>query len=750
MAPQGTNTTETGPATGTGTTGTGTGEADWLRLAGQGIRLAVDRRTGALARLESAQTGWRPQDRPEYAIGFRLLIPLPGRRNNLAYGERQQPPEVVEASDTAIELSWPRVTSEHGGTHPIAVTQRIRVDGRQVVFSTTVDNQSQHVVENVWAPCLGDLRPPSADSELHNFCASYGTSAQLRMWPHFENICGYWGVDYPTQMASRGASAGATPVSPYMLVLADGADGREQGMYVGVAERNGDLVSWHSELAPGFDDAMTGVPARDATIRFATVHLPFIAPGQRKRLTPVAVELFEGDWHAGVDVYRRWREATLPAPTAPAWARDPHSWLQLHVNSPEDELRIPFRELPEVGRECAAAGVTAIQLVGWAEGGQDHGNPSHTPDARLGTFEELRDAIAQIQAMGVRVVLFCKFTWADRSTEGYAGLAADAVKDPYGHPYNGASYRYQTPTQLLGINAAHLIPMCFGSEHYLDHCQREFDKIVRLGAAGMLFDECQHHADALLCFDAGHGHQVPWSVYANDNELARRFREQTAHAPEFLYSGEGLYDWEFEQYHLSYFRSAGTGHVPAHRYLHPHAALVTAATGFDDRNLINQCLLYRYAVSYEPFNFKGRIPDMPATVGYGQRMDALRTELRAWFWDGTFRDTVGADVRGADGKPHHPYAVFLHRDTGEAAVAVANYATEPVTVQVKGGEGGELDGPLSGRLVDGTGWTEAAGGRVELPARSAAVVVPARSVPGNGPDRSVLSASSGSATGDAR
>jgi hypothetical protein len=200
-------------------------KADCLHLADRGIRLAIDRRTGAIAQLESTETGWRVQDRPELAAGFRLLIPLPGRRNNLAYGEQQEPPEIQQVTSSEIVLSWRRVRSQHGGDHPIGVTQRIRVHERQALFETTIDNQSDRVVENVWSPCLGDLRPPAPDDELRNFCYSYGTAAQLQMWPKFENICGYWGVDYPTQMASRGSSAGVTPVSPFMLVLA-----REQGL----------------------------------------------------------------------------------------------------------------------------------------------------------------------------------------------------------------------------------------------------------------------------------------------------------------------------------------------------------------------------------------------------------------------------------------------------------------------------------------------------------------------------------------
>ncbi|MFD4944627.1 DUF6259 domain-containing protein [Streptomyces sp. NPDC058409] len=687
-------------------------------LPGNGIQLAIDRCTGALARVESIETGWCVTDRPELAAGFRLLIPLPGRRNNLAYGERQDPPEIQPGpSGDEITLSWRQVRSEHGGEHPIGVTLRISVAGRRALFETTVENRSEYTVENVWTPCLGDLRPPSPDEELRSFCLSQATAVQLRMWPHFESNCGPHGVDYPTQMASfDDPNAGVTPGSPFMLVLA-----RDQGMYVGVAERRDDLVSWRSELVPGFADTIAGQPNPDATIRFSTVHLPFVPPGTTKVLTPIALELFRGGWQTGANIYRKWREEWMTGPTTPDWAGEPHSWLQLHLNSPEDELRLPFRELPGVGQECADAGIRAIQLVGWNEGGQDRGYPFHQSDPRLGTFEELRDAIAQIHALGVRVVLFCKFTWGDRTAPRYPEIAADTVKDPYGDPYNGVYYRYQTPTQLLGINVRHLVPMCFGSEHYLAACEKEFATVVALGAAGMLFDQCQHHADARLCFDDGHGHPLPWPVYGNDNELVRRFSRQTLQSPDFLYAGERLYDWEFEQYHLSYLQSAKPGHLPLHRYLLPHAPMMTAVTGFDDRNIINQCLLYRYLISYEPFNFKGRPSDFPRTIAYGRQMDALRTELRDWFWDGTFRDTVGADVRSADGRSHHPYAVYLHRDTREPALAVANYAAEAASVRIEG-----IGSRLASRLVGGDTWTTISDGRVDLPPRSAAVVIPAR------------------------
>jgi hypothetical protein len=151
----------------------------------------------------------------------------------------------------------------------------------------------------------------------------------------------------------------------------------------------------------------------------------------------------------------------------------------------------------------------------------------------------------------------------------------------------------------------------------------------------------------------------------------------------------------------------------------PDAPLMTAVTGFDDRNMINQCLMYRYIISYEPYNFKGRLDDYPLTMAYGKQMDALRTELREYFWDGEFRHEVGASVT-ADGKPHHPYAVFVNRANGKSGVVVTNYdEVKTVTVQVALDDGGRLG---RYRLVDDPTWRATKDG-ITIPPCSAVVVI---------------------------
>jgi hypothetical protein len=572
------------------------------------------------------------------------------------------------------------------------------------------------------------VQHPEDEAWFKTFSYVYASASEWSLWPTYYNTRGYFGIDYPTQMAGSSHAVGA-PMAPFMLLR-----GEKQGLYAGVCAPSAELVAWMTELRPGYANSISlrepgggsvpvgpSIAGKDVHTRFAAVHVPYIQPGESRMLTPIALAAYQGGWQHGCELYRAWRRTWMRLPEIPAWASEPHAWQQVHINSPEDELRMRFTQLPTLAAECARHGVRAIQLVGWNDGGQDQGNPSHDPDPRLGTFEELKAAIASCHALGVKIILFAKFTWADRHTPRFrADLQRLAVKDPYGDFYHYGGYQYQTATQLLDINTKRLIPMCFLSDEYLQVCAEEFQKTVALGAAGILFDESQHHSPALLCFDQQHGHRSGAPVYANDRQLIENFRRIAEPLdPAFLFAGEACYDWEMQAYHLSYHRSESRHHIPLSRFLLPEALYMTAVTGFNDRNMINQCLLYRYIISYEPFNFKGHLEDYPATLSYGKQMDALRSEYREFLWDGEFHDILGAQVL-ADGRPHHPYAVFTSRQSGRAALVICNYdEDQPVNVSASLVSGQSLQ---QFRLIDDPTW-QPVGEVISIPPASAVVVM---------------------------
>ena len=94
---------------------------------------------------------------------------------------------------------------------------------------------------------------------------------------------------------------------------------------------------------------------------------------------------------------------------------------------------------------------------------------------------------------------------------------------------------------------------------------------------------------------------------------------------DFLFSGEGQQDWL-----MQYFPVAETGvkPVPICQYIDPRCRMLSGVSGFDDREMLNQILLYHYVIQYEPYYYKGRLADFPLTLAYGQKIDALRRKYR--------------------------------------------------------------------------------------------------------------------------
>ncbi len=691
-------------------------------LENESLKIEFDANTGALVKVYVPGTEWEAIGDKNLGLSFQMMVPLPKRRNNNVFGNDQVSPKVTVASDkSSVQFVWDTVTSQYGGKHDITVFANVTLEKNNVVFEMTIDNKSEYTVENVLYPYIGGLTPPPNSEWFKTFIYKYAAADEWSIWPQFDNHRGYFGTDYPFQVAQWSAGTGA-PMSPYILLR-----NKNQGLYIGVNTPSSELVAWNLELRPGYGSSIDHSVPKEKTIadkdvdtRFAAVHVPYIQSGEKRTLTQINIEQFTGSWEQGVDIYKEWRRNWSKPPVIPEWAKEPHSWQQIHINSPEDELRMQFKELIKVGKQCAKHGVKAIQLVGWNDGGQDQGNPLHDPDPRLGTFVELKQAIKDIQKLGVKVILFAKFTWADRATDWFRNeLVKYSVKDPYGDYYHYQGYMYQTPTQLLDINTKRLIPMCFLSKRYLEICNKEFNKTVELGADGILFDECLHHTPTLLCFDTDHGHRYGAPTYANDNELIYGFSKITEkNHPEFLYAGEACYDWEFESYHLSYHRSEDVNHIPLSRYMRPEVPLMTAVTGFNDRNMINQCLLYRYIISYEPYNFKGMLDDYPLTMDYGKKMDALRTKHRNYFWDGEFTNKVGANVT-RKGCEYHPYAVYKNRKDDSYGVVIANYDNKKtITVKATLDNGKRLK---KYRLVDDQTWHDK--DEIIIPPESAVIVL---------------------------
>jgi len=662
------------------------------------LRVDFDRNSGSLLNIHSKVSNWDVIKRLWLARSWRMMLPLPGKRNNEAWGHEQKKPPTCECTETSVSFTWDTVSSAFGGTHKITVKTTCEIKNNQAVFRMHIKNNADCVVENVYYPYIGDLYRPTNCESFGFQHGSYIGMKEYEMYPTFPNQQGTHSVDYPTLCVEDHVNP---PMNPFGLI----SDNNGNGLYIGAAERRIEAATWHAEYLPGWSNSNDfrvfeedSIGGKDTYIRFAAGHLPFVRPGTEFELLPFSIEAYKGNWNTGASCYTKVSKAWNKLPEKmPAWAKEPHSWLQIQINSPEDELRMKFKDFPKVGAECKKYGINVIQLVGWNNGGQDRGNPSHDPDPRLGTFEELKQAIREVREMGVKVILFAKFNWADESLETFSeDYKPLAVKDPYQNYYVYKGYQYMTLSQLTNVSTRRLIPMCFGSDAYLEVCKREFQKCLDLEPDGILYDECLHHSPTLCCFDEQHGHKYGASTYAWDERLVDTFREMAGDR-EFMIAGEGIYDFQHNYYDLSYARTWGRAHKAMTRYIRPDADIMTAVTGFHDRGMLNQCLLNRYIISYEPYNFKGMPSDYPETVSYGTKLERLRTDLRAYFWDGTFTDKLNGTVKLADGTDLDSYSVFKGTN-GKFGMIICNYDEKLPIVVIPSLDNGQKLGQF--RLVD--------------------------------------------------
>ena len=676
------------------------------------LLVAFDEISGALTRVIRKSTQWVIERRPELGASFRLLVPLPKQRANFVLGEKQRAASVKKVSGNRVEMVWKNPVSEHGGVVPLTLTAAAELENGVLTFTAAVVNDSAWTVETLDYPYFGDFNPPARGEKMEADHMWYGNLVVDEIHPHFNNQMGYWGVNFPMKTIESKQSLFCLMQAEKQGLIAEMRDPTQPYLLQFTFEQHPGVVQSLDNITPA-EDKLSGL---DVHLEFRCCHFLFLPPGSSKQTAPVSMSAYDGDWHAGVDVYKQWRAEWFKQPHIADWAEDVHSWLQLQIDGAEQDFSIPYRELPRYIDECAANGVTAIQLVGWNLGGQDGGDPRLDADPGLGTWEELHQAILHARSKGVKMILFAKPVWADRTTEWCKEvLNKYAATDPFGIPYEIGGYSYTTPTQLAAINNRRRYIMDVQCQAYRDIATEEFQKIVGLGAAGWLHDEVCWHGPIDYSFSADHGYSAPGYLYGGDEPLAKQFRAVADRADrDFIFAGEAPGDWLLQNYPVSYFRITNES-VPVCRYIDSRAPLMVAATGFDDREMLNLILLNRYIISYEPFNFKGHVTDFPLTLEYGKRIDALRRRYRAYLWDAEFRDTQGATV-ASDGK--HRHSVFVSVSGKRAVVVVNQEYSKAIAATVKL--------PHPGNLVVATPEQQdgaPTAGAVTIPARSAAVIM---------------------------
>jgi len=647
------------------------------------VRLVFERAQGRLISMGHRELDITLVGEPRLADNWRLLVPLPDWRGHDVFGRDQRLSE-VRVEGTSAVLTWRGLRSA-GADLDIAVTMRVTLDGDDVLFSATVENNSPHVIEEVALPAIGGLANHAERDDWTFLRSTWGGTGDH--WPFYAQFPGsYLGPAAPVWQA-RYADEMAMP-------WVDLSNGRtRRGVSVGVHDPTPRLSMVRLQLFPGAtyrgsvqewpDPAQVGGET-PLGVTLSWLHFPFVPPGGHYTGPPVVVHFHQGIWYAAADHYRAWYDRAIGSlDKKGSWLYQQDAWQSTIISYPEDTIGYRFADLPRLAEEAQAAGINVLQIDGWDVGGIDRAYPQYEPDPRLGTWDDLAVALARCRAMGVYVLLFANLQWANLETDWFAReLHQYAARDPRGLLRNSMGWEYHTALGLANQCEWRLVLMDPLHPGYRRVIVDQLLNIVRLGAPGTQIDKLGGG------FGVDYNPAAPGAV---DERVMRGCLEALAafaaaaraQDPGFRIASETHWDRALQHVDASYARFFSREHIPVMGYTFPEFRQSCCITGDFDDGLVNNCLRYGHIINVEARCLHGSAADVPHLARYVAEVLRLRRALRSRLWESRLVETHGI-VEIDD--PSGEVLAGLHRSlTGDGGALVLNHfsrSTLPVRVDM--------------------------------------------------------------------
>ena len=265
----------------------------------------------------------------------------------------------------------------------------------------------------------------------------------------------------------------------------------------------------------------------------AILHRPGVKNGVW-RSEECVLALHEGDWHWAADDYRAWF-ASLDRPASkprPAWLlQSPGLMAHYDFQYQSGGIVHTFRDVPDLLQEAQKLGFNHLLLSGWNEDGFDFGFPHDTPNHRLGTEQDLKDALAACRRMGGHVCFYinsrlCNTGFADQRER----IAESAIMNRDGSLFIEKYGADNLSFASLCINDTAWRRYLADTVRYLTH---------EIGADGMYLDQLAM-ATSCKCYHPGHAEHAGNPCAWNQGYLKLLAEMQADYAPEgmaLIYEG---------------------------------------------------------------------------------------------------------------------------------------------------------------------------------------------------------------------
>jgi hypothetical protein len=376
--------------------------------------------------------------------------------------------------------------------------------------------------------------------------------------------------------------------------------------------------------------------------------LPFVRPGTRWSGPPIVFHFHAGTWWAAADYFRAWYNQHWRIDKTGSWLSQEDAWQSTIISYPEGTVGYRFRDLPAMAQDAKKYGIHVLQIDGWDIGGIDRDYPQYNPDPRLGTWDELRQALAECQSLGVYVMLFSNLQWINIETDWYRNeLHRYALRDPYGNIRGGMGWEYNTTLGLRNQTINRMIAANPSRPEFRRIILEQLQNVVRLGAPGTQIDKL----GAMSEIDYAPDNPAPRDAALSGGVLAtlQAFYQQARQVnPAFRIASEIHWDRAVPFVDASYSRFLGRDHIPTFGHTFPEYRQSCCITGNWDYGLVNNCLRFGHIINVEARCLHGTASDTPALSQYVREALRVRRLLRERLWESQIVEASGVEVHGPE------------------------------------------------------------------------------------------------------
>ncbi len=600
---------------------------------------------------------------------WRIHLDVGELRELTVFSTAQETPEVQRSGNETVYI-YDRLRAENGADFDITFRLTVRAENGALTFLPELENRSAARVNEIQAPFLAFSRLAGEPAEEVLYIPnSLGERiADPRTYIRRRCHTEYISADY------RNIWMQAVYPAPMTMAWLGVQSG---GRFLGISRRDDRLRI--CTFCVG-----TTPRGTEPQLIFTVSHYPMALCGERIATAPVTVALYD-NWYACVLDYRAWADGVFTPVTPPGWVTHMTGWQRIILKHQYGEIFFRYADLPRLYLDGAQYGLDTLLVFGWWKGCFDNGYPEYLPDEQLGGADALREAVAEVQRLGGRVLLYSNGRLIDVKSAFYRSEGRDCCQTDI----DGNEYREHYPFSNNGS-----VLRQFGYKSFVSGCHATKawrDRLLETTRAKLEFAPDSVFYDQIgggltrLCFHPAHEHGgraddeprfrlrnirdirallLPTQALGTEN-LADVFASQFDYVHgscNGCYPGENSYPYLY--------RAAYPETILTNRFLHDERE--------DYKRHYNHAFVFGLRFDVSPYRCrKISVAALPGLGAHLRRLLLLREAFGRFFYEGrliwTRDDVLPAGVRCAE---------YAH--SGERMVAFLNDGKEPVRFPFRG------------------------------------------------------------------